>query len=120
MEGYWLLHYDTGETSGDGIAMLHAGELVGGDLDHLWNGTYDREGPRLTARIGIAPVMSSPEEELMAREKLLILNLSGYCTDDFARLEGSVEHKPAHHFEITMRKCKGSVRGRDTAVDKAA
>jgi hypothetical protein len=119
MEGYWLLNYNTGKTSGDGIAMLHEGELVGGDLDHLWSGTYERQGPKLTARIGITPVLSSPEEEIMAREHPLIVNLSGYCTDDFARLEGNVEHETDLRFEITMRKCKSSLRSRETAAKAA-
>lgn len=119
MEGYWLLHYDTGKTSGDGIAMLHAGELLGGDLDHLWTGTYEREGAKLSARIRIVPAVSSQDEEILAREQPIILNLSGYCTDDFARLDGSAEHRTDIRFEITMRKCKASLRGWET-VDKAA
>lgn len=106
MEGYWLTHFDTATRHGDGIAMLHAGELVGGDLEHLWNGTYEEEGHKVYARIRIVPCVSRPEEETMAREQPVILSLHGYCTEHYARLEGHPDGREEEHFDVTMRKCR--------------
>lgn len=106
MEGYWLTHYETGTSRGDGIAMLSKGELLGGDLEHVWSGTYEEEGSKLYARIRIVPFVSSPEEELMAREQPIILSLQGYCTEEYARLEGHPDHREDERFEVEMRKCK--------------
>jgi hypothetical protein len=106
MEGYWLTHYRVGKTQGDGMVLMQEGELQGGDLDHMWSGTYEEEGPRVHADIRIVPVMSSPEEEIMAREQPTIVHLSGYCIEEFARLEGSPEDRKDQWFEIVMRKCK--------------
>jgi hypothetical protein len=87
--------------------MLHDGELVGGDLEHLWSGTYEEDGAKLSIRIGIVPCISWSERELAAREPPIVLSLAGYCTEDFARLEGIAEHKKDFRIDITMRKCKG-------------
>jgi hypothetical protein len=108
MEGYWQTHYEVGTTRGDGIAMLHDGELLGGDLEHVWSGTYEEDGPRLYMRIRIVPYVSTLEEEIMARDQPIIVSLSGYCTEDFARLEGSAEHRKDLRIEIMLRKCKGA------------
>jgi hypothetical protein len=118
MEGYWLTHYDAGTTHGDGIAMLNKGELLGGDLEHVWTGTYEDESPKLYARIRIVPFVSRPEEESMAREQPMILSLQGYCTEDYARLEGHPDHREELLFQIEMRKCK-SIHGAQTAKKAA-
>lgn len=110
MEGYWTTHFEAGLVHGDGIAMLHDGELVGGDFEHVWTGTYEESGRNLLARIRIVPSVSSEEEETMAREKPVIYSLHGYCTEDFAALEGIAEHRKDQHIEITMRRCKGALR----------
>lgn len=117
MEGYWLTHFEAGKRQGDGIAMLHAGELVGGDIEHLWSGTYEEEGRHVIARIRIVPCVSCPEEETMAREKPVILSLEGYCTEDFARLEGHPDGREEERFEVTMRKCRARA---PSAAKKAA
>jgi len=117
MEGYWLTHYDAGSAHGDGIAMLHGGELLGGDLEHVWRGTYEEEGPRVIARIRIAPFVTRDEEGTMAREKPVILSLQGYCTEDFARLEGHPDQREEVLFHVEMRKCK-SMGGR--AIPRSA
>lgn len=112
MEGYWLTHFETATSHGDGISTLQDGEIAGGDLEHLWSGTYEEDGPKLAARIRIVPLMSSADDELIAREPPIIVSLAGYCTNDFARLEGSAEHKSDLHIDIILRKCKGEIPAR--------
>ncbi len=120
MEGYWLTHYEAGAVHGDGIAMLQGGELLGGDLEHAWAGSYEQEGSRVYARIRIVPFVSRLEEELMAREKPLIVSLKGYCTEHFARLEGHPDERADLPFRITMRKCKAAHAGVHQPERKAA
>lgn len=107
MEGYWLTHFETGKSSGNGVAMLHGGELLGGDSEHQWNGTYEEDGWRIYARIRIVPIMSSPQEGVMARDQPMILTLTGLCTEEYAHLEGDAEQRADLHFRITMHKCTG-------------
>lgn len=105
MEGYWVTHYDAGPVHRDGIAMLHAGELLGGDLEHVWRGTYEEEGAKLYARIRITPFVTREEEESMARDKPMILSLEGTCTEDFARLVGHPDEREDLVFHVEMQKC---------------
>jgi hypothetical protein len=120
MEGFWLIHYETNRRRGDGIAILRAGEISGGDFEHLWSGAYDESGSRISARIRIAPSVSSAEEVTMATDQPAIVSLSGYFTQDFARLEGRLEHSRKMRMEVTMRKCKGMSAQPEFALPKAA
>ena len=119
MEGYWLTQFKTSERQGEGIVMLHDGELLGGDLEHLWTGSCEKEGSRLSALIRVVPVVSSPEEEIMAREQPMIVSLTGYCNNEYAWLKGSAEHQKDLHVEITMSKCKGALAAKQS-LKKAA
>lgn len=119
MEGYWLTHYDAGSAHGDGIAMLHGGELVGGDLEHIWTGTYEEEDSHVYARIRIVPFVSRLEEESMAREKPIIMSLQGSCTEESATLDGHPDQREDLPFHVVMRKCK-SAHGVQRAVPQAA
>ena len=106
MEGYWVMHYESRRSRGDGIVILQAGEIMGGDLDHLWNGTYEIEGQRFFARICIAPAGLCFEAERSTPQKGLTLSLAGYCTENYARLEGSPESQEDSRFEVTLCKCR--------------
>ena len=119
MEGYWLTHYESGTTRGDGIVMLHEGELLGGDLEHVWAGTYEEEPPKVYARIRITPFVSRPEEGAMARDQPVIMSLSGFCTEEFAALDGSPDGREDRPFHVEMRKCS-AMRGRELVEEKAA
>ena len=106
MDGYWLAHYDSGTRHGEGIMMLRGGDLMGGDLEHVWTGTYEEEPPKLYARIRIVPFVSCAEERTMAREQPEIVNLSGFCTEEYATLEGCPEGRMGETFHVEMRKCR--------------
>ena len=116
MEGYWLAHYDSGERHGQGMVMLRGGDLLGGDLEHVWSGTYEEESATLSARIRIVPFVSCAEERSMARELPVIVDLSGVCTDDFALLEG---WRAGERFRVEMRKCR-SIHAQEETAKQAA
>jgi hypothetical protein len=117
MEGYWLAHYESGARHGEGIVMLRGGELLGGDLEHVWSGTYEEESPKLYARIRIVPFVSCAEEQSMAREQPVIVNLSGCCTNEFATLDGYPEGLVGGLFHVEMRKCRSM---RSEAIERKA
>jgi len=106
MEGYWLTHYRAGPRHGEGLVMLHAGELLGGDLEHIWRGTYEEEEGRLLVRIRIVPFVSREEEETMARERPIILTLTGSCTENTAHLEGCPDAHDDLFYDVEMRRCR--------------
>jgi hypothetical protein len=120
MEGYWLTHYESEAAHGDGIVMLHEGELVGGDLEHAWMGTYEEEPPKVYARIRISPSISHSEEGTMAREPSMIVNLSGFCTDEIATLDGHPEGREDLHYHVEMRKCRAGRPRQSELETKAA
>ncbi|KAA6461921.1 hypothetical protein DYQ86_09760 [Acidobacteria bacterium AB60] len=107
MKGYWRTHFESGAVQGDGIAILHDGQITGSDREHVWTGTYEEVGPVLSAHIRIVPSVSCEEKEILARDQPVIYALRGYCTTEFARLEGAPEHREGQRVVITMRKCKG-------------
>ena len=119
MEGYWLTHYDAGAAHGEGIVMLHEGELLGGDPERLWIGTYEEQGPRVYARMRIVPRVTRLEKGMMAREKPMILSLEGHCTDHYARLEGHPDGREELPFQVTMRKCRAS-HAAEVLINRAA
>ncbi len=116
MEGYWLTHYRAGPSHGEGIMMMHNGELLGGDLEHVWRGTYEQEGSRLYVRIRIVPFVTRDEEELMARDRPLLLSLEGTCTEDDARLEGHPDEREDLPFHVELRRCRSPHREERTAA----
>ena len=106
MEGYWTTHFEAGTTRGDGIAMLKGGELLGGDLEHIWSGSYEEEGNRLTMRIRLSPFVTREEEGTMARELPVIMSLEGTCTEESASLSGHPDHRADLLVRVEMRKCR--------------
>jgi hypothetical protein len=106
MEGYWLTHFRVGERHGEGMVMMRAGELLGGDLEHVWSGTWEEEDGRVFARIRIVPFVSRAEEGMMAREMPLILTLTGTHTEDTARLEGHPDAREDVVYQVEMRRCR--------------
>lgn len=112
MEGYWLAHYDAGAAHGEGIVMMHGGELLGGDMEHVWSGSYEEEPPKLYAHIRIVPFVSRAEETTMAREQPLLVTLSGFCTSEFATLDGHPDGREDMPFHIEMHRCTAMERHR--------
>ncbi|HTW49217.1 MAG TPA: GrlR family regulatory protein [Acidobacteriaceae bacterium] len=104
MDGYWLTHFRVGERHGEGIVMMRGGELLGGDLEHVWRGTWEEEDGRVYARIRIVPFVSRHEEEWMAREMPLIVTLTGTCTEDTAQLEGHPDAREELVYRVEMRR----------------
>lgn len=106
MDGYWLTHFRVGERHGEGIVMMRAGELLGGDLEHVWRGTWEEENGRICARLRIVPFVSRHEEGTMAREMPLLLTLTGTHSDDMVYLEGHPDAREDLVCHVEMRRCR--------------
>ncbi len=55
ISGLWIVHFDAGAAHGKGLAVLQAGEILGGDLAHTWVGSCRQEGSSLYARVRVTP-----------------------------------------------------------------
>lgn len=90
MNGLWFAHFDAGAAHGNGLAVLHAGDILGGDLSHIWTGTYQREGDQLYARIQVSPYTERPDPnpESTSPEKPWMATLAGSCSGGDALLVG--------------------------------
>jgi hypothetical protein len=88
MNGLWIANFNAGAAHGNGIAVFREGEILGGDLVHIWTGTYEEEGSRVYARIRVAPYVSHPDMEPMVRERTMMVTLSGTCDEHDAVLTG--------------------------------
>lgn len=119
MEGFWFVRLQLGTHSCEGVVILDSGVLLGSDLEHCWNGTYDEDGSRLSMRIRLVPIVSSPEEDIMAREQPMILSLAGQCTDGFARLEGRPVDQENVRCLLVMRKCNAPPQAVDWSTKAA-
>ena len=90
MNGLWIAHFDAGEAHGRGLAVLHAGEILGGDFAHTWIGSYRQEGASLYARVRVAPYNGHAAEEEHP-ERPVMLTLTGMCTKGDATLAGHAD-----------------------------
>jgi hypothetical protein len=91
MNGLWIAHFNAGPAHGNGLAVLRAGEILGGDLAHTWVGTYEEEGPRLYARVRVAPYLSTQNEEPRVPDRTVTMTLQGTCTQTEAELSGHAD-----------------------------
>lgn len=91
MNGLWIAHFNAGAAHGNGIAVFRAGEIQGGDFGHTWIGTYEEEGPKLYARIRVAPYVSHGEMTPLVVDKPMMVTLRGMCTEKDAVLEGRAD-----------------------------
>jgi hypothetical protein len=90
MNGLWIAHFDAGEAHGKGIAVLHGGEILGGDFAHTWVGSYRQEGSSLYARVRVAPYNGHAAAEEHP-EKPVMITLTGTNTGQDARLAGHAD-----------------------------
>lgn len=54
-DGLWYAHFSAGEVQGDGMAVLHDGQLLGGDPSHTYTGSYTSDGPELYLNVRVSP-----------------------------------------------------------------
>jgi hypothetical protein len=105
MNGLWIAQFDAGEAHGRGIAVLHGGEVLGGDLAHTWVGSYRQEGSSLYARVRVAPCNGHAAEEEHP-ERPFMVTLTGSCSSEEAVLAGHADENDVA-VSIEMHKAEG-------------
>ncbi len=104
MEGLWIANFTAGAAHGSGIVIMRSGEVMGGDLAHTYQGSWQEDGSSLNARVRVEPWTSRDEAQAEAREEPMMLTLKGSCTDKSATLVGHPDEKPDLVISVEMKR----------------
>jgi len=96
MEGLWYTHFTTGQTKGDGLAVLRDGEVLGGDALHVYKGSYQADGSHLYVNLRVSPHESAEAPSDMQHPVNVFLK--GSITGDSAMVTGH----PDRHDEVKI------------------
>ncbi len=104
MDGLWIAHFTAGAAHGNGLVILRAGEVLGGDLSHTWQGELHEDGPNVNARVRIGPWTAREATVQPGGEQPFMMTLSGSCTDRSASLHGHPDEKPDLPIQIELKR----------------
>ncbi len=86
MEGLWYAHFKSPQIQGEGMAVLRDGEILGGDPNHTYTGTYQWDGGHVYASVRVSPYAGVPTPN--PHEQPFTLFLRGSVTGDTATVAG--------------------------------
>jgi hypothetical protein len=92
MEGLWYAHFTVGPVQGDGLAVLHDGEILGGDFAHTYTGSYREDGTLLYANVQVSPYERSAIPADLAHPVTFFLR--GSIAGNSASISGHPSNKP--------------------------
>jgi hypothetical protein len=98
MEGLWFTHFSAGPEYGDGMVVLHDGEILGGDRSHTYTGTYHVDSYDLYARVLVKPYMWDIAEPSHPPQEPVMLTLTGTLKGSSAVVSGH----PDNHEEVSV------------------
>jgi len=102
MEGLWYAHFTSGPLQGDGLAVLHNGEILGGDLTRTYTGSYREDGSLLYADVCVSPyARSNVPSELRHSIKVF---LQGTVSGDIARVSGHANNAPNLMISVELHR----------------
>lgn len=102
MEGIWYAHFTSGPTQGDGLAVLHNGEIMGGDASHTYKGSYQEDGANLYVNVQVAPYMGSKIP--VDIDHPVSLFLTGSVHGDLAQVSGHFDNHRDLTVSVELRK----------------
>jgi hypothetical protein len=102
MEGIWYAHFIAGTNQGDGLAVLRNGEILGGDAQHIYKGSYQEDGRFLYANVRVAPSAVSPVPADL--EHPFSLFLKGSIAGTTATISGHPDNHPDVTVQVELRK----------------
>ncbi|MGA9585577.1 MAG: GrlR family regulatory protein [Terracidiphilus sp.] len=102
MEGIWYAHFTSGELNGVGVAVLHNGQVEGGDPAHTYSGSYQEEGNNVYANVRVSPYAGSTQPADLTHP--ITYFLRGSVTGDLARVSGHPNNKPEALVSVELRK----------------
>lgn len=93
-DGFYRLHYKTGNVKGSGVLTLHEGVLTGCDPHYFLNGNYEKSGNRLEGVIYFERHTSRPNQNPIVPD-LFKVRLSGLVGTDYGQFEFVCPEIPA-------------------------
>jgi hypothetical protein len=102
MEGIWYAHFRHGDVRGDGIAVLHNGQIEGGDPAHTYSGSYQEEDSNLYANIRVSPYAGSPLPADLTHP--ITYFLKGSVIGNSAKVTGHPHNKPEALISVELHK----------------
>ena len=102
MEGIWYAHFTSGDVSGVGVAVLHGGQIEGGDLAHTYSGSYQEEGSTLYANVRVSPYAGTSLPADLTHP--ITLFLRGSVNGELAKVSGHPDNRPEATVSIELRK----------------
>jgi hypothetical protein len=88
-DGLWYTHFTAGEVQGDGMAVLHDGEILGGDPTHTYKGAYTTDGPQLYLSVRVSPHAGHLPADM---DRPIDFVLWGSASGDSAKVSGYADH----------------------------
>jgi hypothetical protein len=102
MEGLWHTHFTSGPAHGDGMVVLHDGQILGGDPSHTYTGNYQVDGARLYATVRVTPFAAALAQE--NPEEPMTLFLTGSIAKDMATISGHPEEHTSMDVTVDLRR----------------
>ena len=102
MEGIWYAHFKLGEASGEGVAVLHNGQIEGADPLHTYTGSYQEDGPEVYANVRVSPHADSSRPADLTHPVTFFLR--GSVNGDSAQVSGHPHNRPDALVSVELHK----------------
>jgi len=102
MEGIWYAHFTSGDVNGIGVAVLHDGQIEGGDPAHTYAGSYQEEGSNLYVNVRVSPYGGSSLPADLPHP--INFFLRGSVNGDSAKVSGHPDNRPEAMVSVELRK----------------
>lgn len=100
MEGLWYTHFTAGPSHGEGMTVLHDGQILGCDRVHTYTGTYHFDGSLLYAYVHVSTTNDDPETE----DQTVNLFLQGSVQGDSATVSGHPDDQTDMDIAVELRR----------------
>jgi hypothetical protein len=88
---------------GSGIAVFDSGKINGGDISHLYKGTYNLDQKVLSVEIFVSQYRDIQESVFGSLDNFT-LKLTGNTSDDSFNITGSVTEQPQFTISVIGKK----------------
>ncbi len=108
LEALWTVEYATNHGDfGTGVAVLVDGHVYGGDTNYCYEGTYQRTGDELIARVNLCLHNGEPAPAMSADDSGVAVCMRGRLLDNKLEMTGVLEQEPGTKLFIHMHRKSG-------------
>lgn len=108
-DGLWLAEFSTNDASGSGVVVLINGQILGGDANYYYTGTYRHVGSQLVADLFITH-FAGPLTNIFGPVRNAHLKLEGAAGGDLIRAQGYDPNMPHRRASFRLRRAPGTGR----------